>query len=51
VQTGPCWNCGTRYNRLRRESITSDLLGVLFESRMRGETVIGGQPYRGGGSS
>jgi len=41
----------TRYNRLRRESITSDLLGVLFASRMRGETVIGGQPYRGGGSS
>ena len=37
----------TRYNRLRREAITSDLLGVLFASRMRGQTVVGGQPYRG----
>ena len=41
----------TRYNRLRREAITSDLLGVLFASRMRGETVVGGQPHRGGRSS
>lgn len=36
-----------KYNRMRREAITSDLLGVLFASRMRGEGVRGGTPTRG----
>ena len=36
-----------KYNRLRREAITSDLLGVLYASRMRGEGVRGGTPLRG----
>jgi F-type H+-transporting ATPase subunit gamma len=28
------WECRVQYNRLRRESITIDLLGVLFASRV-----------------
>jgi F-type H+-transporting ATPase subunit gamma len=39
-----------KYNRMRREAITSDLLGVLFASRMRGEGVRGGNPTRGEGA-
>ena len=38
-----------KYNRMRREAITSDLLGVLYASRMRGEGVRGGTPLRGEG--
>jgi F-type H+-transporting ATPase subunit gamma len=31
---------GVRYNRLRRESITADLVGVLVAGRMRGEEQL-----------
>jgi F-type H+-transporting ATPase subunit gamma len=33
-----------RYNRLRRESITTDLLGLLFATRLREGEVVEGNP-------
>lgn len=34
------WECRTQYNRLRREAITTELLGVLFAAKVTEETGV-----------